>query len=116
LDAINTLNPSCNTSPSQARLDQIALSHLGSIADDRALRRAPQDGIATGQGPQGAQGIQGKGEAGQVLAPEGDQPGWEAPQAAFQVGQALTEPRQAMGWALVVQTAPGQIPAVTQGP
>jgi hypothetical protein len=56
------------------------------------------------------------GEAGQVLAPEGDQPGWEAPQAAFQVGQALGETRQAMGWALVVQTAPGQIPAVTQGP
>jgi len=26
------------------------------------------------------------GEAGQVLAPQGDQPGWEAPQAVFQVG------------------------------
>jgi hypothetical protein len=35
---------------------------------------------------QGTQGIQGMGGAGQVLAPEGDQPGWEAPQAVFQVG------------------------------
>jgi hypothetical protein len=116
LDANNTLHPSRKTSPSQARLDEIARRHLGDIADDLARRRSPQDGIAPGQGAQGAEGIQGVGEASQVFAPEGDQPWREAPQAAFQVGQALSESRQTLGGAQGVQAAPGQVPAVTQGP
>ena len=110
----SALNPCRQIAPTQAGSDQLANRHLGGVADQFPRFAAPQDGIAAGQGAEGTQGVEGQGQASQVLAPEGELTRRGLAQTVVKGGQALPQDGQAGDRIQVQQARPGLIPASVQ--
>ena len=105
------LDPCRQGAPAQAGLDPVVHRDLDGIADQFPRPGPPQDGVAAGQGAEGAQGVEGQGQASQVLAAKGQLACRGLAQARLHGGQALPQEGQAGDRIQAQESRPGLITA-----